>query len=89
MRPIVFDSDAAHGRGDVVLAHLNHRLVQMCLRLLRTEVWFTEGRKQLHRVAAKVVSSKAGLETPAVVAYGRLVLLGGDYSRWSVEGRTL
>jgi len=85
IRPIVFDSDAAHGRDDVVLAHLNHRLVQMCLRLLRAEVWSTEGRKQLHRVAARVVSSKAGLETPAVVAYGRLVILGSDQQRLHEE----
>ncbi|MCY6492294.1 DISARM system SNF2-like helicase DrmD [Leptolyngbya sp. GGD] len=85
IRPIVFDPDAAHGRDDVVLAHLNHRLVQMCLRLLRAEVWSTEGRKQLHRVAARVVSSQSGLETPAVVAYGRLVILGSDQQRLHEE----
>ncbi|BAU14377.1 helicase domain protein [Leptolyngbya sp. NIES-3755] len=85
IRPIVFDPDAAHGRDDVVLAHLNHRLVQMCLRLLRAEVWSTEGRKQLHRVTARVVSSKSGLETPAVVAYGRLVILGSDQQRLHEE----
>ena len=36
VRPIVFDHALAHGRDDVVLAHLNHRLVQMTLRLLRS-----------------------------------------------------
>ena len=41
-RPITFDHDVAKGRDDVVLAHLNHRLVQMCLRLLRAEVWALE-----------------------------------------------
>lgn len=85
IRPIVFDPDAAHGRDDVVLAHLNHRLVQMCLRLLRAEVWSTEGRKQLHRVTARVVSSASGLDTPAVVAYGRLVILGSDQQRLHEE----
>ncbi|MBN8564083.1 MAG: DISARM system SNF2-like helicase DrmD [Leptolyngbya sp. UWPOB_LEPTO1] len=85
IRPIVFDPNTAHGRDDVVLAHLNHRLVQMCLRLLRAEVWSTEGRKQLHRVAARVVSSQSGLETPAVVAYGRLVILGSDQQRLHEE----
>ncbi|KAM3095567.1 DISARM system SNF2-like helicase DrmD [Phormidesmis sp. 146-35] len=85
IRPIVFDPDAAHGRDDVVLAHLNHRLVQMCLRLLRAEVWSTEGRKQLHRVTARVVSSQSGLDTPAVVAYGRLVILGSDQQRLHEE----
>jgi hypothetical protein len=34
-RPIVFDHTLAHGRDDVVLAHLNHPLVAMSLRLLR------------------------------------------------------
>jgi superfamily II DNA or RNA helicase len=38
IRPIVFDAALATGRDDVVLAHLNHRLVQMCLRLLRAGV---------------------------------------------------
>ncbi|MBD2463404.1 DEAD/DEAH box helicase [Oscillatoria sp. FACHB-1407] len=85
LRPIVFDPDAAHGRDDVVLAHLNHRLVQMCLRLLRAEVWSTENRKNLHRVTARIVTSKAGIETPAVVAYGRLVILGSDQQRLHEE----
>lgn len=85
IRPITFDSDVAHGRDDVVLAHLNHRLVQMCLRLLRAEVWSTEGRKNLHRVTARVVSTKAGLETPAVVTYGRLVILRSDQQRLHEE----
>lgn len=35
VRPIVFDHALADGRDDVVLAHLQHRLVQMALRLLR------------------------------------------------------
>jgi len=38
-RPITFDHDVARGRDDIVLVHLEHRLVQMCLRLLRAEVW--------------------------------------------------
>ena len=44
--PIAFDHEAADGRDDVVLAHLNHRLVQMCLRLLRAEVWAPTDRKK-------------------------------------------
>ena len=85
IRPIVFDPDLARRRDDVVLAHLNHRLVQMCLRLLRAEIWSIEGKKQLHRVAARVVSAKSGLETPAIVAYGRLVILGSDQQRLHEE----
>ncbi|MEB3356791.1 MAG: DISARM system SNF2-like helicase DrmD, partial [Synechococcales bacterium] len=84
IRPVVFDPDAAHGRDDVVLVHLNHRLVQMCLRLLRAEVWSREGTKRLHRVTARLVPSST-LEHPVVVAYGRLMILGGDQQRLHEE----
>lgn len=80
VRPIVFDHDLAAGRDDVVLVHLNHRLVQMCLRLLRAEVWADAGRKRLHRVAARIVPNPA-LDTPAVVAHARLVLISADSQR--------
>ena len=53
-RPIVFDHDAASGRDDVVLAHLNHRLVAMSLRLLRAEVWSPDSQRKLYRVTARV-----------------------------------
>ncbi len=88
IRPIVFDPELTRGRDDVVLAHLNHRLVQMCLRLLRSEVWATESQKSLHRVSARVVSAKSGLDTPAVIAFGRLVILGGDQQRLHEEVMT-
>ncbi len=79
IRPIVFDHDLARGRDDVVLVHLNHRLVQMCLRLLRAEVWSNgqgHGRPGLHRVTARLVPS-AALDSPAVIAHARLVMTGG------------
>lgn len=84
IRPIVFDPQLSHGRDDVVLAHLNHRLVQMCLRLLRAEVWSKEGKKSLNRVTARVIPNGI-LETPAVIAYGRLVILGSDQQRLHEE----
>lgn len=84
IRPLVFDPELAHGRDDVVLAHLNHRLVQMCLRLLRAEVWSKEGKKGLHRVTARLVPNSV-LEAPAVIAYGRLVILGSDQQRLHEE----
>lgn len=84
IRPITFDPDLAHGRDDVVLVHLNHRLVQMCLRLLRAEVWATGDNRSLHRVTARVVPSTV-LDYPAVIAYGRLVVLGGDQQRLHEE----
>jgi len=84
VRPVVFDARLVEGRDDVVLAHLNHRLVQMSLRLLREEVWSREGRKRLHRVTARLVPDHV-LDTPAMVAHARLVLIGGDQHRLHEE----
>jgi SNF2 family DNA or RNA helicase len=85
IRPIVFDSALAAGRDDVVLAHLNHRLVQMCLRLLRAEIWsLGTHAKHLSRVSACVVDD-ASLTHPVVIAHGRIVVLGGDNHRLHEE----
>ena len=79
IRPVVFDANLAAGRDDVVLAHLNHRLVQMCLRLLRAEVWSTEGKKKLYRITARTVPDSV-LRDPAMIAHARLVVIGGGDS---------
>src|SRR5207253_1724688 len=84
IRPITFDHSIANGRDDVVLIHLNHRLVQMSLRLLRAEVWSTKGRKLLHRITTRLVPDHV-LNTPAVVAHARLVVIGGDTHRLHEE----
>jgi superfamily II DNA or RNA helicase len=84
MRPFVFDHNLSKGNQDVVLVHLNHRLVQMSLRLLRAEVWSTQGRKKLHRITARVVPNNA-LQHLAVVAHARLVVIGGDCHRLHEE----
>ena len=84
-RPFVFDHTLAKGREDVVLVHLNHRLVQMSLRLLRAEIWALEGqKKRLNRVTARVVPDRA-LQHLAVVAHARLVVIGGDSQRLHEE----
>jgi hypothetical protein len=83
-RPFVFDHGLAKGREDVVLVHLNHRLVQMSLRLLRAEVWSQQGRKRLNRVTARLVPDSA-LQHLAVVAHARLVVIGGDSQRLHEE----
>jgi len=81
IRPIVFDADLAAGRDDVVLVHLNHRLVQMCLRLLRAEIWnLGNAGKRLSRVTACVVEDSV-LSNTVVIAHGRIVVLGGDNHR--------
>jgi len=85
IRPIVFDAALATGRDDVVLAHLNHRLVQMCQRLLRAEIWSLDTQtKHLSRVSACVVNDSA-LTYPVVIAHGRIVVLGGDNHRLHEE----
>lgn len=84
IRPITFDHSAADGRDDIVLVHLNHRLVQMSLRLLRAEVWSVKGRKRLHRITARLVPNHV-LNAPAVVAHARLVVIGGDSHRLHEE----
>jgi SNF2 family DNA or RNA helicase len=84
IRPIAFDHQLAAGRDDVVLVHLNHRLVQMSQRLLRAEVWSPQHEKGLHRVTARVVPNET-LDTAAVVAHARLVVLGGDDRRLHEE----
>jgi superfamily II DNA or RNA helicase len=80
VRPIVFDHSLAAGRDDVVLCHLNHRLVQMCLRLLRAEIWSQGLAKKLNRFTVRMVPDNA-LRTPAVLIHGRLLVLGGDNHR--------
>lgn len=80
IRPIVFDHALAAGRQDVVLCHLNHRLVQMCLRLLRAEIWSQGLSQKLNRYTIRVVPDNV-LQTPAVIAHGRLLVLGGDNHR--------
>ena len=85
VRPVVFDhAILAEAKEDVVLVHLNHRLVQMALRLLRAEVWSGQGKKNLHRVTARLVPDVV-LRDPAVVAHARLVIVGGDSHRLHEE----
>lgn len=84
IRPITFNPDRARNHDDVVLAHLNHRLVQMCLRLLRAEVWRRGETKKLSRVTALQIPNHLITE-PVVVVYGRLVILGSDQQRLNEE----
>jgi hypothetical protein len=83
-RPITFDHKVAKGRDDVVLAHLNHRLVQMCLRILRAEVWALDDRKTLNRVTVRR-SDDASLGHPVVAVSSRLVVTGGNHQRLHEE----
>ena len=82
MRPVTFDGEAAKDRDDVVLAHLNHALVRMSLRLLREEIWKSGTNSRLHRVSVRSVPS---LKQPMACVFSRLLLVGGDHLRLHEE----
>ncbi|EAQ96893.2 hypothetical protein [Congregibacter litoralis] len=84
IRPITFDHEVAKGRDDVVLVHLNHRLVQMCLRLLRAEVWALSDVKRMHRVTLRSLPDDR-IEGVAAVIVSRLVVTGGNHHRLHEE----
>lgn len=83
-RLVVFDETEARDRTDVVHMHLGHRLVQMCLRLLRAELWEADASGKLSRVTARVVPDGL-LRQPAVVAHGRVVITGSGGARLHEE----
>jgi hypothetical protein len=82
--PVTFDPAVAGSGGDVVLAHLGHRLVAQALRLLRAEVWSSGAEQRLSRVTARVVPDAEQAEL-AVIAHARLVLTGADGHRLHEE----
>jgi len=83
-RPITFDHEVASRDRDVVLAHLQHRLVTQATRLLRAEIWKTGGERTLHRVAA-CLAADGRLAHTAALAHARLVVTGQDGHRLHEE----
>jgi superfamily II DNA or RNA helicase len=83
VRPITFDHAVATDADDVVLAHLNHRLVAQAMRTLRAEIWSSGAETRMGRVSVR--QGGAGLEDLGVVAFARLVLVGGDGRRLHEE----
>ena len=86
-RPITFNPQRATRRDDVVYVHLNHPLVQQSIRLLRAEVGKPESAASaLHRVTAREVPKHHLPDgKPAVLAFARLVITGGDNQRLHEE----
>ena len=79
-RPIVFNGDYAAGRDDLVLAHLNHRLVSMSLRLLRSQLWAAGPAMRLNRAACLRVPGSL-LSDLVIVITGRIIVTGGTNQR--------
>jgi hypothetical protein len=86
-RPITFDAQRAYRKDDVVYIHLNHPLVQQSIRLLRAEVAKHEStHAALYRVTGRTVPKHLLPEgKPAVLAFARLVITGGDNQRLHEE----
>lgn len=80
LRPITFDHEEAKGRDDVVLVHLNHRLVDLSQRLLRAEISAASDSRRIHRIAACSVSSDVTKDL-GVLAWARILVLGADGHR--------
>lgn len=86
-RPVTFDHEVARDADDVVLAHLNHRLVAQAMRTLRAEIWSSGAETRLGRVTARIVDEATAPDIGdlGVVAYARLVVVGGDGRRLHEE----
>lgn len=83
VRPITFDNAVAADADDVVLAHLNHRLVAQAMRTLRAEIWSSGVEVRMGRVSARMGGPE--LTDLGVIAHARLVLVGGDGRRLHEE----
>ncbi len=86
-RPITFNPQRAYRQDDVVYVHLNHPLVQQSIRLLRAEVGKPESvSSALFRVTGREVPKHHLPQgKPAVLAFARLVITGGDNQRLHEE----
>ncbi len=80
VRPISFAE--VGGRDDLVWAHLNHRLVALSVGLLRAEGW--SGSERLARFSVRQVAA-GEVKGPTFVAFGRLVVHGGDQQKLHEE----
>jgi superfamily II DNA or RNA helicase len=84
-RPLCFDAEVAQANNETLVhAHLKHRLVDMSLRLLREELWKTGGG-HLHRVSVRRDRTGLAHGEPVVLAWARLLVIGGDNTRLHEE----
>ncbi|MGH2551540.1 MAG: DISARM system SNF2-like helicase DrmD [Thermomicrobiales bacterium] len=79
-RPLTFESEDIEGRDDLVLAHLQHPLVERSLEFLRREIWASTDSEVLNRVTVRLADDHK-LRDLVIVAHGRIVVAGADGKR--------
>lgn len=86
-RLVTFDSELAQPAPGPIHAHLNHPLVAHATALLRSQVWTTTTRDQLHRVTSRhydpgaIADRYDWVGELAVVAHARVLITGADGNR--------
>lgn len=83
-RRITFSPQAAAKNHDLVLAHLNHPIVQLSTGLLRAQIWSKSENAQVHRFSARIVPDEA-LSQPIVVGLSRMIVVGGAKAKLHEE----
>ncbi|MCQ1059971.1 DISARM system SNF2-like helicase DrmD [Photobacterium sp. ZSDE20] len=74
-----FDRNKAREDDAVGIVHLDHPLMRRAISIFRAQMWGAQSsRSQLNRVA---VTESSQITTPAIIAWGRLVLLGPEHNR--------
>ncbi|MBA1231448.1 DEAD/DEAH box helicase [Pseudomonas viridiflava] len=74
-----FNRNRAREDDAVGIVHLDHPLMRRAISAFRIQMWGTQSsRSRLNRVS---ISESSLITTPAVIAWGRLVLLGPEHNR--------
>ncbi|HGF7182880.1 TPA: DISARM system SNF2-like helicase DrmD [Vibrio cholerae] len=74
-----FNRDKAREDDAVGIVHLDHPLMRRAISTFRVQMWGAQSTKnQLNRVT---ITESSEITAPAVIAWGRLVLLGPEHNR--------
>ncbi|MBO2694669.1 DISARM system SNF2-like helicase DrmD [Shewanella algae] len=74
-----FNRDKAREDDAVGIVHLDHPLMRRAISTFRVQMWGAQSSKnQLNRIT---ITESSEITAPAVIAWGRLVLLGPEHNR--------
>ena len=74
-----FDRNKSREDDNVGIIHLDHPLMRRAISTFRVQMWGAQSAKsQLNRVT---ITESDEIAAPAIIAWGRLVLLGPEYNR--------